>query len=142
MSEWNGFTPDGAATTGDLSFPLGSSSVNAEGTLNVTGASGLTNLPTIDLSFTGLSLYTRLTFSPEVKEATANTNLFGLASSRNEHLFAAGTNGSSNGLFLFDGCFSKGGTAGNSSVSGVASPTSSIITITAGGWKQCGVQDV
>lgn len=133
VSEWDGFTPDGAATTGDLAFNFGSSSVNAGGVLNVTANGTLANRPSVDLSSAGLSLYSGLTISLEVKGATANKNLFGLASAQNEHLFAAGTDGSTHGLFLFDGSSSKGGTTGNNAALGVTSATTtSIITITAG----------
>lgn len=132
VSEWDGFTPDGAATTGDLAFNFGSSSVNADGVLNVTANGTLANRPSVDLSSAGLSLYNGLTISLEVKGATANTNLLGLASSQNEHLFAAGTDNSSHGLFLFDGSSSKAGNTGNTSSLGVTGSTSSIITITAG----------
>lgn len=133
VSEWDGFTSDGAATTGDLSFNFGSSSVNAGGVLNVTANGTLANRPTVDLSSSGLSLYNGLTISLEVKGATANTNLLGLASSQKEHLFAAGTDGNTHGLFLFDGSSSKGGNTGNTASLGVTSTTAtSIITITTG----------
>lgn len=131
VSEWDGFTPDGAATTGDLAFNFGSSSVNAGGVLNVTANGTLANRPSVDLSSAGLSLYNGLTISLEVKGATANKNLLGLASSQNEHLFAAGTDGSAHGLFLFNGSSNNGGTTGNTASLGVtSSTTSSIITIT------------
>lgn len=133
VSEWDGFTPDGSATTGDLSFNFGSSSVNAGGVLNVTANGTLANRPSVDLSSAGLSLYNGLTISLEVKGATANKNLLGLASSQNEHLFAAGTDNNTHGLFLFNGSSSNGGTTGNTASLGVtSSTTSSIITITAG----------
>lgn len=132
VSEWDGFTADGKATAGDLSFNFGSSSVNADGVLNVAAATGLANRPTVDLSSAGLSLYKGLTISLEVKGATANTNMLGLASSENVHLFAAGTDSGSHGLFLFDGSSSKANTTGNTATLGVTSTTSSIITITTG----------
>lgn len=134
VSEWDGFAPDGAATTGELSFNFGSSSVNASGVLNVMANNTLANRPTVDLSASGLSLYNGLTISLEVKGATANKNLLGLASSEKEHLFAAGTDGSTRGLFLFDGSANNGNTTGNTASLGVTSTTAtSIITITTGG---------
>lgn len=133
VSEWDGFTPDGAAVTGDLVFHFGASSVDCDGVLNVTASSSLANRPTVDLSSAGLSLYHGLTISLEVKGAAAGSNLLGLASSQNGHLFAAGTNGSSQGLFLFNGSSNNAGTTGNTATLGVASTaTASIITITAG----------
>lgn len=133
VSEWDGFTSDGAATTGDLFFNFGSSSVNAGGVLNVTANGTLANRPTVDLSSSGLSLYNGLTISLEVKGAIANTNLLGLASSQSEYLFAAGTDGSAHGLFLFNGSSRNGGNTGNTASLGVTSTTAtSIITITTG----------
>lgn len=132
VSEWDGFTQNGAATTGNLTFNFGASSVS-NGVLNVKADGTLANRPTVDLSSAGLSLYNGLTISLEVKGATANNNIFGLASSQNEHLFAAGTDGSTHGLFLFSGSSGNAGTTGNNTALGVTSTsTTSIITITTG----------
>lgn len=132
LSEWNGFTQGGSATTGELLLSLGNSSINSNGVLNVQSSSSLANRPSVDLSSTGTNLYDGFTISLKVDGATANKNFLGLASSDTEHLFAAGTNGTSQGLFLFNGSSNNAGTTGNSTVLGVTSSTPSIITITTG----------
>lgn len=136
VSEWDGFTADGAATTGNLTFNFGASSVS-DGVLNVKADGSLANRPTVDLSSAGLNLSAGLTISLEVKGGASrngvNDNLIGLASADNQYLFAAGTNGSGNGSFLFNGSINNAGNTGNNtSLNVVSTESTAILTITAG----------
>lgn len=121
-----------SVVTGALSLNLGNSSFNSDGVLNVQSSTSLANRPSVDLSSTGTNLYNGFTISLEVAGAGANGNLFGLASGGTDFLFAAGTNRSSQGLFMFNGSSNNAGNTGNSTVLGVTSSTPSIITITTG----------
>ncbi len=132
VSEWNGFTNDRSATTGNLAFSSYGTSSVSDGVLNVSANGSLANRPTIDLSSSSLSLYDGLTISLKIKGMTAGVQdiMLGLASSETQFLFSAGKNSSNQGYFFFNGSANNAGNSPTQVIGVTSADTYSIITVT------------